>query len=743
MDTRPGAYYATPMRRIPVLFAALLTVSCGGATATPPSSATPAATSPDATPPQAITALQYPDAQRGDVVDDYHGTVVADPYRWLEDTNATATGAWVKAQNEVTEGLLAAVPARKVLNKRLTKVWDHERFGIPTEEGGRYFFTKNDGLQNQAVLYWATALNAKPKVLIDPNTFREDGTAALGGWEVSRDGKKIAYAVRQGGSDWSTWHVRDVASGADETDELKWVKFSGISWDADNKGFYYARYPEPKTKSQLTGINYYQKLYYHTLGAAQADDKLIYENKKEKKWGFGGRVTEDGRYLIVSVRMGTDDKNLVYFRDLKARGKRAAFRPLFTKWDADWSFVDNDGSLFWFFTNKDAPRGRLVAVETGRRARGKVTPVELIAQAPETLRSVRVVGDRLFANYLKDAYTMIRIFDLKGKPMGDVELPGIGTGGGFGGKRKDRETFYRYTSFTDVSTIYRYDISSRTSTVFRQPKVDFDASKYVTKQVRYKSVDGTSIPMFIVHKKGLKLDGNNPTYLYGYGGFNISLTPYFSAARTVWLDMGGVYVVPSLRGGGEYGEEWHEAGTKLRKQNVFDDFIAAAEWLIENRYTRPEKLAISGGSNGGLLVGAVMTQRPDLFGAAVPKVGVMDMLRFHKFTIGWAWTDDYGSSDDPAEFKALHAYSPYHNIKEGTAYPATMVMTGDHDDRVVPGHSFKFAAQLQHAHKGDAPVVIRIETRAGHGAGTPTKMRIDAAADEYAFLVKTLGMNPE
>ncbi|MBL4635787.1 MAG: S9 family peptidase, partial [Kofleriaceae bacterium] len=678
----------------------------------------------------------YPDTRREDVTDTYHGTTVLDAYRWLEDADSDETAQWVKAENKVTFGYLEKIPEREEIRKRLTKLWDYEKFGTPYKEGGRYFYSKNDGLQNQSVLYWAESLDAAPKVLLDPNTLSEDGTIALGGYSISADGKHIAYGLQAAGSDWATWHVRNVDTGKDLEETLSWIKFSGATWDKKNTGFYYGRYPKPKGAS-LSEANFNQKIYFHKIGTAQSKDTLVFETAKEPKWSSSSEVSEDGRYLIVSVGKGTGPVNQVHYKDLRAKGKKSGFRSLIGDFDAMYNFLGNSGTKLWFHTDKDAPLGRIISIDL-RKPDAKHWQ-EIVPQADAPLRGASLIGGKLVTTYLRDASSEVIIRDLKGKPLVTLELPGIGTVSGFGGHVKDNETFYSFTSFTTPRRIYQYDMKSGKSTLYKQPKVDFEPSDYEVKQVFYKSKDGTKVPMFITHKKGIKLDGSNPTMLYGYGGFNISLTPYFSVARIIWLEMGGVLAIPNLRGGSEYGETWHEAGTKLKKQNVFDDFIAAAEWLIANKYTSSPKLAISGRSNGGLLVGACMTQRPELFGAALPGVGVLDMLRFHKFTIGWAWIDDYGSSDNAEEFKALYAYSPYHNLK-AVKYPSTLITTADHDDRVVPAHSFKFAAELQHLHTGNNPVMIRIETKAGHGAGKPTSKRIQDVADNYAFLVKTLGI---
>jgi prolyl oligopeptidase len=670
------------------------------------------------------------------VAEDYHGVRVEDPYRWLEDDLSEETMAWVEAQNRVTFAFLESIPQRSAISNRLTQLWNFERWSPPSQQGGRFFVTHNNGLQNQSVLYWMTGLEDDRRLLLDPNTLSADGTVAYSGGSVSDDGRWLAYGLARSGSDWQEWRVREVETGRDLEDVVHWVKFSGASWLKDGSGFFYSRYDEPKPGEALTGANYFHKLYLHRVGRPQSEDELIYHRPDQKEWNFYGGVTDDGRYLVITASEGTDPRNRVLYRDLAKEGSPVV--ELLMDFDADYSFVDNDGPVFFFRTDLDAPRARVIAIDINRPAREHWK--EWIPQAEETLTSVSAVGDRFFCHYLKDARSLVRVHGMDGRHERDVALPGIGSASGFGGKRTDRETFYSFTSFTRPSTVYRYDVATGTSTVWRSPEVDFDSDRYETRQVFYPSKDGTSVPMFITHKKGLRLNGRNPTYLYGYGGFNISLTPSFSVSVAAWLEMGGVYAMPNLRGGGEYGEAWHKAGTKLNKQNVFNDFIAAAEWLIEQRYTSPERLAIGGGSNGGLLVGASMIQRPDLFAAALPAVGVMDMLRFHKFTIGWAWVSDYGSSENPEEFRALHAYSPYHNLRPGVRYPSTMVTTADHDDRVVPAHSFKFAARLQEMHAGPNPVLIRIDTKAGHGAGKPTSKQIAEAADRWAFLVRELGM---
>ncbi|GCL34535.1 prolyl endopeptidase [Planktothrix agardhii CCAP 1459/11A] len=678
--------------------------------------------------------FSYPQTRKSDQVDNYHGVTVADPYRWLEDLDSEETASWVEAQNAVTFGYLNQIPAKETIKQRLTQLWDYEKYGIPFKQGNRYFYFKNDGLQNQSILYVLDSLDAEPEVLLDPNILSDDGTVALSGMSISEDGNLIAYGLSTSGSDWQEWKVRDINTKEDLSDHLKWVKFSGASWTHDHQGFYYSRYDQPQDGKPLEEINYFQKLYYHRLGTDQSEDTLIYERPDHKEWGFNGFVTEDGKYLIISVWKGTESKNLVFYQDLTQPNTEVI--ELISEFEASYSFIDYQGDIFWFTTDLDASRSRVIAIDINTKI-----PTEIIPEAPETLEGVNILNNQFIADYLKDAHTQMKIFNLDGSFVREIELPGIGSVGGFGGKRYDTETFYSYTSFTAPNTIYRYNLITGESTIYRQAQVDFNPDDYETQQIFYPSKDGTLIPMFITAKKGVELNGNNPTILYGYGGFNISLTPSFSISRLVWLEMGGVYAIANLRGGGEYGENWHQAGTKLKKQNVFDDFISAAEWLIEKRYTSAEKLAIMGGSNGGLLVGACMIQRPDLFAAVLPAVGVLDMLRFHKFTIGWAWCSDYGSPENPEEFQALYAYSPLHNLKPGTAYPATLITTGDHDDRVVPAHSFKFASALQEHHIGENPVLIRIETKAGHGAGKPTDKVIEEIADQFAFLKRVLQIN--
>ncbi len=683
----------------------------------------------------AQTKIEYPQTRKVEQTDDYHGTRISDPYRWLEDDNSAETKAWVEAQNRVTFAYLNSIPERAKIKARLTELWNYEKYSAPSEKGGKYFYSKNDGLQNQFVLYVADSVKDAGRVLLDPNKLSSDGTVALSGLSISDDGKMIAYGLAVAGSDWQEWRFREVETGRDLTDVLKDIKFSNASWSKDGKGVFYSRFPATDEKAKLTSLNYNQKIYYHKIGTPQSEDVLVYERPDDKEMSVGGGVSEDGKYLIIYVSKGTSPKNMIYYKDLSKADSQVM--PVVDKLESSYSFIGNDGTTFYFETDKEASRGRVVAVDVSKDAKEWK---EIVPEGKETLGSINFINNQFVANYLKDAYTQIRIYDTKGKFVRNVDLPGIGTAGGFSGERDDTETFYTFSSYATPPTIYRYDMKTGKSEVFRTAAVKFNPADYEVKQVKYKSKDGTEVPMFIVHRKGIKMDGTNPTLLYGYGGFNSSLTPGFSVSRVAWMEMGGVYAVANLRGGGEYGKEWHEAAIKLNRQKAFDDFIGAAEYLISAKYTSPKKLAIQGGSNGGLLVGAVLNQRPELFGAALPAVGVMDMLRFHKFTAGRYWTSDYGSPDNPEEFTAIYKYSPLHNLKKGAKYPAVLVTTADHDDRVVPAHSFKYAATLQESQGGDAPVLIRIETKAGHGAGKPTAKVIEEQADLYGFLVKNLGM---
>lgn len=680
--------------------------------------------------------MSYPESKKIDHVDELHGVKVPDPYRWLEDDvrESKDVAGWVEAENKVTFAFLESIPQRDSIKKRLTELWNYEKYSAPFKAGGRYFYLKNDGLQNQAVLYKQDSLDSTPSVLIDPNSWSKDGTVALGTTFFSDDGRYVAYSVAEAGSDWNTWRIMEVESAKVLDDELKWSKFSNAAWTADNRGFFYGRYDEPPPGAAFQKTNLNQKVFYHRVGTPQSQDVLVYKRPDEPTWGFGLKVTEDGKYLILTVWKGTNDKYRIIYKDLEEPFGMPI--DLVDHFDDEYTFVGNDGSVFYFVTDRDAPRKRIVAIDT--RVPKEIR--EVVPQGAETLVNADVIGNQFVLTYLKDAKTQVKLHAMDGRLIREVQFPGIGSATGFTGKRTDTETFYSFASFATPPSNFRYDLLTGESKLLRRAAVKFNPDDYEVKQVFYSSKDGTKVPMFIAHKKGLKLDGSNPTLLYGYGGFAIALTPVFSVSRVAWMEMGGVLAIPNLRGGGEYGEEWHKAGTKLKKQNVFDDFIAAAQWLIDNKYTRPDKLAIQGGSNGGLLVGACMTQRPDLFGACLPAVGVMDMLRFHKFTAGRFWVDDYGSADNAEEFPALIKYSPYHALKAGTKYPATLVTTADTDDRVVPGHSFKFAARLQEYQTGDAPVLIRVETRAGHGAGKPTAKIIEEAADQWAFLVKSLGM---
>lgn len=679
--------------------------------------------------------LQYPPTPRGEVVDNYHGTLVADPYRDLEDTESATTAAWIEAQNRLTRSYLDAIPQRQQLVERLTALWNYERYAIPVLRGETYFFTHNNGLQNQSILYRSEAHDAPKEVLLDPNSLSEDGTIALSAWAPTRDGKRIAYALADGGSDWRVIKVRDVGSGQDLEDEVRWVKFSPIAWLPDGSGFFYCRYDQPAPGQELSETNYFHKLFFHALGQPQSADQLIYRRDDEKQWGFSPTVTEDGRWLVISNWRSTEPVSQIFIKDLT--DPNSAVRPLITGFDAEYDFINNDGDELFFLTDSDAPRRRVIAVNVhdGNQRR------EVVPQSDDVLESVSLFGDRLFVNYLKDARSLVKIFSINGQEQRELELPGLGSVSGFGGLRDASETFFSFTNYVTPTAIYRMDLKIDEVTLWRKPEVALDVDNYLTEQVFFESRDGTRVPMVITRRRDTKLDGNHRALLYGYGGFNISLTPGYSPAVAGWLDAGGIYAVVNLRGGGEYGRQWHEAGMVFNKQNVFDDFIAAAETLIRLGYTKPQRLAIRGGSNGGLLVGAVMTQRPDLFGACLPAVGVMDMLRYHRFTIGWAWVGEYGSSDDPEQFKNLMTYSPLHRLQPGTCYPATLITTADRDDRVVPGHSFKFAAALQHAQSCDRPTLIRIETRAGHGAGTPVSKSINEYADLWAFLIANLPLD--
>ena len=694
--------------------------------------------------PAAVSAqkLQYPTTKKVEQVDTYHGVKVADPYRWLEDEKSPEVAKWVEEQNKVTFSYLGSIPYRERVRARLEKVFNYPKYGSPFRRGEYYFFSKNEGLQNQSVLYIQKGLDGTPEVLLDPNKFSAEGTTQLAGFALSKDTKYASFCKASGGSDWRDCYVMEVATRKQLPDELKWVKVSGMAWAGD--GFYYSRYDAPEGGNLMTAANEGHKVYFHKVGTPQAQDVLVYEDKDKANLQRFHNVstTEDERFAILNISdRGKGKKgNALFFRDLSKGDK--AWTPIVAEVGDDiYSVIDNVGDKFLLQTNRGAPNWKVVLFDPKNPAESNWKTI--LAEKAEPLQGVGTGGGKLFATYLKDVTTRAYVYSLDGKLENEVVLPGLGVAGGFGGNRDDKFIFYSFSSFNFPPAIYRYDIANRKTALFRTPTIpDFKAEDFETKQVFYTSKDGTRVPMFIVHRKGLKLDGTNPTLLYGYGGFNSSTTPGFSALRLALLEQGFVYASANMRGGGEYGEKWHEAGTKLKKQNVFDDFIAAAEWLVANKYTNPNRLAIHGVSNGGLLVGAVANQRPELFKAVIQQAGVMDMLRFHKFTIGSNWIADYGSADNPDEFKALYAYSPIHNVRDGVKYPATLITTADHDDRVVPGHSFKYAAVLQEKQAGDNPVLIRIDTRSGHGASSTTKA-IEQSADIYSFLMYTLGVTPK
>ncbi|HWA27123.1 MAG TPA: prolyl oligopeptidase family serine peptidase [Lacunisphaera sp.] len=701
--------------------------------------------------PTLAIAQTYPTTHASKQVDDFFGTKVADPYRWLEDVDSADTAAWVAAENKATFDFLAKLPKREAIKQRLTELYNYPRHDLPFKEGGRYFFTYNTGLLNQPQLRMKDRLDGEARVLLDPNTLSADGTVSLAIWDVSPDGKSLGYGVAAAGSDWNEFRVRDVATGQDTADVIKWVKFSALEWTKDSKGFFYSRFPEPqKTENQVFSALANQTLYYHQLGTPQSEDRKIFATPDFPQRGWGGAVTDDGRYLLIYGSEGTDSRNRLYYADLKDPlhpDLGAPIVKLIDVMEADYGVLGNRGSVLFVRTDLDAPRKKIIAIDLANpdRANWKV----LVPEAPDVIESAVVAGGRFVINYLHDAHSRLALFGLDGTPQGEVALPAIGTvagtnyardAGGLSGDIDDQELFFKFVSFTSPATSYRYDLTTGKSDPVEVTKVAFDASLYETRQVFYASKDGTRVPMFITCRKGLKLDGSHPTLLYAYGGFDISLKPAFSPTTIAWLELGGVYAQPNLRGGGEYGREWHLAGTKERKQNVFDDFIAAGDWLVANHYTGHDKLVISGGSNGGLLIGAVANQRPDLARVALPAVGVMDMLRFHKFTIGWAWASDYGSADDAAGFKYLSAYSPVHNVKSGVQYPAVLVTTADHDDRVHPGHSFKYAAAMQAANPTPKyPTYIRIDVKAGHGQGKPIAKQIEEIADKLAFSLHFTG----
>jgi len=680
--------------------------------------------------------LKYPDTKKENVVDDYNGAKVEDPYRWLEDDNSEQTKAWVKEENKVTLDYLSRIPYRDKVKKRIEEMWNYPKYGAPFQKGDHYYFQKNDGLQNQSVWFTQKGLSGKPEVFIDPNKLSEDGTVSLGGINFSLNGRYAAYTIQKSGSDWQEGYIMDVATKKLIGDRLTWLKFTGFSWKGD-EGFYYSRFPEPKDEDQLKGKNTNQQVYYHKVGTAQLEDKLIYEDKDHPLRSAGVGLTEDERFVILGTSEGTSGGE-VWVWDMKDPSQ-TKFSLLIPGFATDPNVIDNAGDKLLVQTNDGAPNFKVVLIDP--KNPGKENWKVIIPEQKEALQNVGTGGGYLFASYLKDASTKVYQYTYDGKLVREIKLPGIGSAGGFGTERKYDHFFYTYTSFNYPPTIFKYDIKTGQSTLFRKTEVKFKPEDYDVKQVFVTSKDGTKIPMFLTYKKGVVLNGNNPTLMYGYGGFNIPITPSFSPSIVFFLEQGGVYASVCMRGGSEYGEDWHKAGMLDKKQNVFDDFISAGEWLVNNKYTNSGKLAIQGGSNGGLLIGACMTQRPDLFKVAVPQVGVMDMLRYHKFTIGYAWSVEYGSSDNPDQFKYLYKYSPLHNLKPGVKYPATFITTADHDDRVVPAHSFKFAATLQADNASDNPTLIRVETKAGHGGGMPTSKRIELATDIWSFVMYNLGMN--
>jgi prolyl oligopeptidase len=690
---------------------------------------------------QVPAVTSYPTTARGNVVDTLHGEAIADPYRWLEDDNSTETKAWVKSQNETTEKVLSSLAKRGAIRERYKALYDFEKYSVPYREGPHYYWTRNDGLQQHSVVYYARRLTDKPKVALDPNTFSTDGTVSLAGFAPSPDGRFIAYGISSGGSDWNEWRVRDLATGKDLPEVLKWVKFSHASWTRDSRGFVYGRFDAPKPGAALTEANYFQKLHYHRIGTPQERDVLIYESRENKEWGFDGQFSADGRWLAVHVWRGAGRENGLVILPVNKGGKPESLvgKPVVISltFDAQYTVLGNQGDRLFVRTDKDAPKGRILQIQVGQPAPANWKT--LVSESAEPIDEASAVGGKLIVRYLKDVVSVVRTFTLTGQPSGEIALPGLGTAFGFTGKLTDRESFYSFTSMTQPGTLYRLDVATAKSTVFRAPKTVFESSQYETRRVFYTSRDGTRIPMFIAHRKGLMLDGENPTILYAYGGFSVISNPTFRVTAAAWLDQGGVYALANIRGGGEYGAAWHDAAKGVNRQKAFDDFIAASEWLTANGYAKPNRIGASGGSNGGLLVGVAINQKPEAFGAAVPEVGVMDMLRFHKFTIGWAWKGEYGDPEKREDFLALRAYSPLHNLA-ARRMPHVLIMTSDHDDRVVPAHSFKYAANLQALETGPALKLIRVQTRAGHGAGTPTSVIIAERGDVLTFFGATLGL---
>ncbi|MBL7740498.1 MAG: S9 family peptidase [Chitinophagaceae bacterium] len=682
--------------------------------------------------------IKYPDTKKEDLMENYHGTQVEDPYRWLEDDNSDMTKSWVKEQNKVTYDYLSAIPFRGKVKKRLEELWNYPKYSSPFKKADHYYFFKNDGLQNQAILYRQKGLGGEPEEFLNPNTLNKDGIAALGSINFSKSGKYLAYSIAVAGSDWQEIFVMETATKKVISEKIEWTKFGGANWNGD-EGFYYSGYDKPDEKSKLSGQNKFHKVFYHKIGTPQSSDKLVYEDKQHPLRYYGAGLTEDRRFLILSISEGTSGAE-IWYRDMKDPAQ-TGFKLLIAGFKTEPDVIDNSGDKLLVKTNDGTPNYKVVLVDP--KNPDKKNWKTIIPEKEEALQGVGTGGGYLFASYLKHASTRVYQYDYTGKLIREIQLPGIGTASGFGGEKEDTEFFYSYSSFNTPPAIYRYDMASGGSSLFRSTKILMNTANFVTEQVFFTSKDGAYVPMFLTYKKGLERNGNNPVLLYGYGGFNIPMTPGFSISNAFFIEQGGIYAVVNLRGGSEYGEKWHQAGMLEKKQNVFDDFIGAAEYLVKAQYTSSQKIAIRGGSNGGLLVGAAMTQRPDLFKVALPAVGVMDMLRFHKFTVGWGWAVEYGNADSASQFGYLYKYSPYHNLRSGVSYPATLVTTADHDDRVVPAHSFKFAARLQEYHSGDNPVLIRIETNAGHGAGKPTSKQIDEAADVWSFVMKNLGMNFE
>lgn len=682
------------------------------------------------------SVIEYPAAKKVDHVDDYFGQKVADPYRWLEEMDAPDTKAWVEAQVKVTDDYLGKIPFRDVFKKRYTEIWNYEKYTVPQKEGKYYVYKKNDGLQEHSVVYIQEGLDGEPRVLLDPNTFSEDGSVSLTGYDFSQDYKYIAYGISRGGSDWREYFVMEVESGKKLDDHIQWIKFSGLSWHKD--GFFYSRYDKPKAGEELKAQNVFHKLYYHKLGTPQSDDELVHQDTGNPKIGFDGQVSDSGRYLIIAGWEGAANENLLFYKDLQ---KDSPVLPIVDKILGRFSVIGEMGDRLIVQTDYKAPNFRLVSIDPANPAEEHW--VEILPESSNAMEVASLVGGRLIVRYLQDASSLVSVFDTEGKKLYDVQLPGIGSVDGFIGKAEHQEVFYEFSSFNVPPTIFHYDVKENTSDIFKKPKTPFSTDGFVTERVFYTSKDGTKVPMFLAHKKDIELNGQHPTLLYAYGGFNSSMTPSFRTSIIPLLENDGVYALACLRGGSEYGETWHRDGMLEKKQNVFDDFIAAAEFLRDQKYTSPERLAIYGGSNGGLLIGAVINQRPELFRVAIPAVGVMDMLRYHKFTIGWAWAPEYGSSDNKDQFEYLIKYSPLHNIDGDLDYPATLVTTADHDDRVFPAHSFKYIATLQEKYKGNNPVLVRIETKVGHGAGTSTSRSIDYYTDLYSFMFYNLGIAPE